>query len=134
MNHCFKYLLFLCLLFWFLPSCGVEDCGCNTFSPINGRWYGKLEGENSKIELFINLTEKNSNLYGSGNLWIVTNSINFENVVSVKGSFVSNKIVISFFEIDSVSFEGMLNSAKDSIVGNFFVKSAQYPFSINKIK
>lgn len=133
MNPNCKVIFIFLTLFLFLHSCEVEDCGCFNTSPISGKWNGSFTSEDLKIEMFVYLNEYNSNISGSGNLFIQSKLLEYDNTVAVKGYFVSNKVVISFLEIDSISFEGNLTSNKDTIIGLFSInRKEQVPFSLYK--
>ncbi len=133
MNLNCKVIFIVLTLFLFFQACEVDDCGCFNTSPIHGKWSGYFISEYLKIEMLVYLNEYNSNISGSGNLFIKSKVISYDNAVAVKGYFVSNKVVISFFELDSVSFEGNLNKNKDTIVGFFNInQKEQIPFLLNK--
>lgn len=137
MKLTFNILLFfitlVCLIF-FLFSCQVEECPCVSNSPINGRWYGKSSLHNESFELIINLTEKNSNISGSGNFSFFAYGLQFEYLVTCQGNFVSNKINLNFQGVDSLFYEGFYFSHSDSISGTLFFKRMQLPFGLKKFK
>jgi hypothetical protein len=111
----------------------VEECPCSSNSIINGRWIGEFKDSNNYVYLNVNLTANYSDLSGNGTLNLQLGNFDFENLVSLSGSFVSNKIVFKINEIDRLSFEGSLNERKDTIIGSMFFRDHKFPLSLKRI-
>ncbi|MCX7909723.1 MAG: hypothetical protein N2560_09460 [Ignavibacteria bacterium] len=117
-----------------MTSCGVNDCGCVSFSKLNGRWQGHNPDNENKVELMISLSEKNNNIDGSGNLNLMYKGIRYENVFVCRGSFVSNKLNLEFIGIDSIFYEGILLPTNDTITGYLLVYSTKLSLGLKKLK
>jgi len=137
MNHLYRLIIFstfLSLTCLMLVGCEVEDCGCSSSSPISARWHGSHLDSNLVLELVLYFSESNSNVNGSGNLFIKYENLNYDNTVSCSGSFVSGKLVVKFNEIDSCSYEGLITPTNDSIIGSFQFKKLVLPLILQKLK
>lgn len=121
--------LFLSILF----SCRVNDCGCNSVSPLNGRWNGVYSAEEFSLEMTVSLSETNSNVSGSGVFSIFKGGEHKDIPITLVGSFVSNRLTFQLVEIDSVNFDGYLDSTSNKIIGNLFYKDTSLPYVFNRI-
>ncbi|MFN3781157.1 MAG: hypothetical protein ACK4SO_03160 [Candidatus Kapaibacteriota bacterium] len=133
----FKFIFAFCLFsgcLLILLSCEVQDCGCFSNSEINGRWRGFYVSQDTTIELVFNFLEKNSNVEGSGSLLANISSNSYDQILTCKGSFVSGKLVVTFYEVDSLSYEGYLLQSKDTIAGKLFLKSKPIALGLKKLK
>lgn len=130
----FPSYFFLVLSFSLINSCQVEECPCVSSSQLNGRWIGRNFSQIDTIELEIYLNEKNSNIFGSGNLYIYFEGYEFEFFVTCRGNFVSDKITLNFQGADSLYYEGLYISKLDSISGNLFFSKRKLPFGLKKVK
>ncbi len=129
----FVLLLFLgCLIF--IHSCEVQDCGCFSNSEINGRWTGFYISLDTIIELAFNIVEKNSNVEGSGSFFANISGNIYDQILTCKGSFVSRKLVLTFYEVDSLSYEGYLLQSKDTVAGKLFLKNKLITLGLKKLK
>lgn len=122
------------LILFTLSSCGINDCGCNSVSLLNGRWEGVYFSESFSLEMIINLAEKNSNVSGSGICSLFSGNHSQEIPITVVGSFVSNRLVFSLTEMDSVGFDGYLDSTNNKITGNLLYKQSLLPFVFQRLK
>lgn len=120
---------FLLLLF----SCRVNDCGCNSASPLNGRWNGVYSVEGFSLEMTISLDEANSNVSGSG-VCSISKGADYKDIpITLVGSFVSNRVTFKLVGIDSISFDGYLDSTGNQIAGNLFYKETILPYALTRI-
>ncbi len=135
MNQNFKKLLFILLIICanFILSCGVEECPCSS-SVIYGTWSGEAKQNDFECYIRLFLNTNNSNLEGSGTLYLMHNGVKFENQVTCGGSFVSNKIVFKINEIDSLFYEGLLNARRDTIFGNLFFSFDRLSLNLQRLQ
>lgn len=126
----FAVVLFISI--FVLYSCDVEECPCS--SVLNGRWIGEAKDSAFIVFMMLNLNSKSSNLEGTGTLVLQIDGFNFEDLVTCDGSFVGNKVVFKINEIDSLSFEGVLNSHRDTIDGKLFFRTAKLSLLLVKVQ
>jgi hypothetical protein len=121
--------LFLLILY----SCRINDCGCDSVSLLNGRWNGVYSVEEFSLEMTISLSETNSNVSGSG-VCSIFKGANYKDIpITLVGSFVSNRLTFKLVEIDSINFDGYLDSTGNKIIGNLFYKDTLLPYVLNRI-
>lgn len=136
-THNSKFITIFCLFLGFfllLLSCEVQDCGCFSNSEINGRWSGYYISRDSTIELVLNIEEKNSYVEGSGSFYANFSNHTFEQLLTCKGSFVSGKLVLTFYEVDTLFYEGYTLQSKDSISGKLYLKNKPIDLGLKKFK
>lgn len=128
------FVTFLFSVLIFILSCEVQDCGCFNNSEINGKWSGFYLSPDTTVELTLNIAEKNSIVEGSGSLFAKFEKNYYEQILTCKGSFVSRKLVLTFYEVDSLSYEGYLLESKDSISGKLYFKYKPLFLGLKKLK
>lgn len=126
-------LVALFLLPLLLFSCQVNDCGCNSASPLNGRWNGVYSVEGFSLEMTVSLSEVNSNVSGSG-VCSISKGADYQDVpITLVGSFVSNRVTFRLVEMDSISFDGYLDSTGNQVTGKLFFKDTILPYAFTRI-
>lgn len=121
--------LFLLILF----SCQINDCSCNSASLLNGRWNGGYYIKGFSLEITVSLSETNSNVSGSGVCSILKGADYKDIPITLVGSFVSNRLTFKLVEIDSVNFDGRLDSTGNTITGKLLYKDTLLPYVFNRL-
>lgn len=141
----FKYFSVLVISLILISSCS-DDSTNPTNSDLNGEWFGEIIVERDTARYTINVTENNSLITGTAELYgyhykkVGNTTISDESKIksNVSGVFQNSQVGIKFTGNESNHFDGEMNIEKSEINGiakiHFFMADTiiQYPLTLTR--